>query len=260
MAKGSQLQIKVNEAYVDGIYDRLAQMQVNLDADPLAYGPKRLNEKTAQVRAHLSGSERIFTQISGDLALLKRELRKNQAAFELQRNDLMANDPKVRAGQTQAIRDAMVSNMLRPLIEEITTLDSSIAELEAVLVVVKAKRSDLRDTKAALRDQLKLCQEELGLGSAWGKKLPPLDPGEPYVGDQIDELVENLDGEIHLQQKADGGNGVGKPADRFAPTASPEEIEAFLRSEGIEPSADGSADPVGDDFDEMFGDTTPPAK
>lgn len=248
-SKGSQLRIQVNEEYIDGIYQRLTVMQVHLDSDPLAYGPKRLNEKTALVRKHLTSSEQIFTQISGDLAILKRELRKAQALLKITRSDLMANNPHVRAGQTQAIRDATVDVLLKDEIEEATILENSILELEAVLVVVKAKRSDLRDTKAALRDQLKLCQEEIGLGAIWGKKKPPpLEQGAPYDGDLIDDLIQEVDGELHLADKRDGGNGVSA-SDPYAPTATQDEIEDFLQTEG-----GANSDPLGSEFDDVFGD------
>lgn len=248
MAKetGSQLQIQVNEAYIDGVYERLSQMRVDLDQDPLAYGPKRLNEKTAQVRAFLAKSEKIFTQIAGDLALLKRELRKNQAMQKLQYDDLLANDDEVRRGQSQAVRDAIIGTKLRPLLEEIGTLEGSIAELEAVLVVVKAKRADLRDTRSALKDQLKLCQEELSLGSAWGrKKAPPLEPGVPYGGDEITALTSEVDGEIHLADQRDTSGSVSV----LAPTTTEDEIEEFLIA---------AADSIGDEFDGLFG--IPPKK
>ena len=41
------------------------------------------------------------------------------------------------------------------------------------MTVVKAKRDDLKDILGRIRDQLKLCQEEIGLGSRWGSAPAP---------------------------------------------------------------------------------------
>ena len=47
------------------------------------------------------------------------------------------------------------------------------SDLEAVLTVIKAKRADLKDVQGRLRDQIKLCHEEIGLGARWGSKPAP---------------------------------------------------------------------------------------
>jgi hypothetical protein len=38
------------------------------------------------------------------------------------------------------------------------------------MTVIKAKRTDLKDLQGRLRDQLKLCQEQIALGQRWGSK------------------------------------------------------------------------------------------
>ena len=65
----------LDPARLDAIYGELAAMQVDLDADPLELGPKRLNEKIAHGRAMLSKCERIFLSISQDLHRYKRQHR-----------------------------------------------------------------------------------------------------------------------------------------------------------------------------------------
>jgi hypothetical protein len=39
--------------------------------------------------------------------------------------------------------------------------------------VIKSKRADLRDIQQRIRDQMKLCYEEIGIGGRWGSKPPP---------------------------------------------------------------------------------------
>ena len=79
--------------------------------------------------------------------------------------------------------------------------------MDASLTVVKAKRTDLKDVQRALRDQMKLCQEEIGLGNQWGSKLPPgaQNPIDPTmigvtadVASTINDLIGDVEGEIDM--------------------------------------------------------------
>jgi hypothetical protein len=82
----------------------------------------------------------------------------------------------------------MASMKLKGEVEEVSHLQSVLDDLETLVTVIKAKRSDLRDVQGRLRDQIRLCQEEIGLGSHWGSKPPP--------GVQID-----LDNDSEAQQR-----------------------------------------------------------
>lgn len=197
----------VDEDRIRSIYDDLADMEVSLDRDPLIYGPKRLNEKTAEVRHFLTLTERIFLSVSQDLALFKRQLRLAQADFKIAEQDLLANDPNVRAGRSVKDREALAAMKLRDEVDLLTELESAINDLEACLTVVKAKRTDLKDVQRALRDQIKLCQEEIGLGNNWGSKLPPGKASpidETRVGstgkvvDTINDLIGGIEGDLEL--------------------------------------------------------------
>jgi hypothetical protein len=148
----------VDPARIESFYQELAGMQVELDADPLALGPKRINAKTAACRALLSRTERVFLEISQDLYWYKREHRMALADFELAVQELMSNDPEVRAGRNITDREAIAHTKLRADRERISVLQFACEDLDAVLSVVKVKRNDLKDIASRLRDQLKICQ------------------------------------------------------------------------------------------------------
>lgn len=160
----------VDPERIEALYQELASMQVELDADPLALGPKRINAKTAECRALLSRTERIFLEVSQDLYWYKREYRRAQADFDLAVQSMMANDPEVRAGRNITDREAIAHTKLKTDREKISTLRFACEDLEAVLTVVKTKRNDLKDIASRLRDQLKICQEEIALGGRWGMR------------------------------------------------------------------------------------------
>ena len=50
----------VDPTHINKIYERLAIMQVELDPDPLAFGPKRLHAKVAETRSMLPVTERMY--------------------------------------------------------------------------------------------------------------------------------------------------------------------------------------------------------
>lgn len=164
---------QVNDPYVRRVFDSLSKMDVDLDSDPMMYGPKRMIAKVALCRDHLSRCQQIFLQVSDDLHRLNRAHRKAKLDFDLQMQDLLANDPDVRAGKNVRDREAVATMKLRSDREEIANIESSIQDLEAVMSVVKAKREDLKDIQGRIRDQVKLCQEEIGLGGKWGSAPPP---------------------------------------------------------------------------------------
>lgn len=192
---------------VDAIYVRLGGLEVALDDDPLAYGPKRLQEKTSLCRKHLTECERIFLDVSRRLHKLKRELRAKKAALELSTKFLYAEDPEVRSGRNIADRDAFAAIKLKDEWMAVHTLTQQVEDMEAVMLVIKAKRSDLRDTQGRLRDQVRLCGQELELGGRWGTKrpdAPELRPGQVAHGGDVDDVLKLIDemggvsGEVHL--------------------------------------------------------------
>ena len=160
----------VDSDLIEGFYDDLESMKMELDPDPLESGPKRLNEKIAVCRSLLSRCGQIFLRISKDLHGYKRSWREATAIHGLKIQELLANDPEVRAGRNVTDREAVANTKLRKDREAIDQLHFAVEDLTAVLVVVRAKRDDLKDTQGRLRDQLKVCQEELSLGARWGSR------------------------------------------------------------------------------------------
>lgn len=191
---------------VSSIFERLIGMEIQLDPDPLQFGPKRLNGKIAEARGLLTQTERIFLQVSQDLQRLKTAKRQSETDFDIQVDDMLANDPEVRAGRNLDTQKAIAKTKLPDLRRRIADLDNRIQDLTAVMAVVKAKRSDLRDVQGRLKDQLRLCQEEIGLGNRWGSKPPPeraasapdLDASPHVDQDSLTSLLDDIGGEIHV--------------------------------------------------------------
>jgi len=207
LADGVSLSFSEDE--INAIYEELVALAVPLDIDPIAYGPKRLNGKTAEVRKMLDRVHRIYLEVSQKHGAIKRRLRRANADLVLAKNDLFANDPETRAGRNVADREAIAVMKLQAEVAALNNLEILDADLSAMLTVIKAKHADLRDTESHLRDQIRLCGEELSLGSRWGSAVPNAPEIDHRVATgadikEIDRLLSGLDSQIDLAQKTGG--------------------------------------------------------
>ena len=176
---------------IESTYEELKKMEVRLDPNPIEYGPRRFNNRIAQVRALLSRVEQIFLQTSEDLHVFKRLINTKRALYELEKRDLMINDPKCRVGRSQNEREALADVQLRDQIESIQKLELAAHDLEALMVVIKAKRTDLKDIQGRMRDQMKLIEHDLGMGARWGRNAGPSLTSQSV--NSIHSLLDDMD-------------------------------------------------------------------
>lgn len=149
-------------------YTELKKMEVKLDPNPIEYGPKRFNNKIAQVRAMLNRVEQIFLQTSEDLHYFQRIINAKRTLYELEKRDLMINDPKCRVGRSQGEREALADVQLRDDLESLATLELAAQDLETLMVSIKSRRTDLKNAQSRMRDQMKLLEHDLSMGARWG--------------------------------------------------------------------------------------------
>ena len=214
----------IDQPIIDRVFDALETMEVELDENPLPYGPRRLNQKTAQARGFLTECEAEFLKISRWLQKYKSAVRSAETILLLSKKDLLSNDPEVRGGRNVADRDAMADVKLKDQVAEVARVRSVQEDLEILLTVIRAKRSDLRDVQGRLRDQIKLCQEEIGLGGRWGKRPPPgsktPDLDDSPKGDSLKELGQMFAGEAPTPRQP--------PTGEVDPDSLLAEMDAFI--------------------------------
>jgi len=230
---GSMSIPNIGQESVDSIFTSLSKMEVQLDADPLSYGPRRLNLKISQARGMLTDCESLFLKVSHWLQKYRVAQRSAAVTLDLEKKNLFTNDPEVRAGRNFADRDAIASMMLKSEVEELSKLESALDDLETLLTVIKAKRSDMRDVQGRIRDQIKLCQEEIGLGARWGSKLPPgvevpnLDDAPPVDKTTLRDLQDMFTSQkpVAIVEHVETNETL---EDLFSTSSSSEESDAFL--------------------------------
>lgn len=210
----------------DRMFTELGELWVELDDDPLIYGPKRLNSKTSQVRRMLDRLEKLYLSVSKKLQLSNRAMRIAVTDLDIAKKELFANDPETMSGRSVSDREAIASGKLEREIKTVNELHLTTEDLNAVLVVIKAKRADLKDTESRLRDQIRLCSEEIGLGGRWGSKVPgaPEVNGRPAmvssndgITDLMVDFLAGVDSEITLSRD-DGTWSDGAQAESVADT------------------------------------------
>lgn len=164
---------EISNEVVEAFYSILLRMEVELDTDPLQFGPKRLNGKVAKSRGMLTECESLYLKVSLWLQKYRSAHRTLELELDIQMKHLFANDPEVRAGRNVADRQALATMKLQDEVRELSTVTRAQENLEYLITAIKSKKSDLKDVQGRIRDQIKLCQEELGLGQRWGSKPPP---------------------------------------------------------------------------------------
>lgn len=230
--------------YVDSVYTELSEMQVELDANPIEFGPRRLNDKTAQLRGMLDKCEHVFVTVSHELQKLRRAHRRASTELALETNRLLTEDMEVARGRSITERQAIVKVKLGDLVGFIEVLEAGIEEYDQALIVVKAKRADLKDTSSRIRDQIRLCRDEVEyLGTRWGSKVPG---AKSVVGrEDVSDLLAPVERAVREQAappapvavsppKINGNGQVGSPKIAMPAQAAPTDIDSFFDSDDSE--------------------------
>jgi hypothetical protein len=179
---------------ISEVYAELKTMSIHLDPNPIDLGPRRFNNRIAQVRAMLTRVDQLFLQISEDLHYYKRQINAKKTIYELEKRDLMVNDPKCRVGRAQGERADLADVQMRPQIEELHNLELASVDLETLITVVHAKRTDLKDIQSRMRDQMRLIEHDIGMGARWGDRTPGQNVSTEADG--LDALIQDVDSKM----------------------------------------------------------------
>lgn len=191
----------VDEDRIKQVHDSIRSMpEILLDSDPLSSGPQEMNNKRALIRNYIGRCTDIELQILEDLGVYHRELARGQAKYKIQFQSLMASNPHVRAGRSADDRRAAADVILAELVADISESDLAVDDLERLLVVVRTKKTDLKNLQAQLKEQMKTCEHELSLGGRWGQHKAPLyGDTKPVVAANVDH-IDDLMGEVDAQE------------------------------------------------------------
>jgi hypothetical protein len=192
----------VSPEYISETYDALDKMDVELDEDPLDYGPSRLNSKIKQCRDYLSIVEKTSLRASRKLLGIKETHRATHKLYQIEEDRLMNGDPDVRAGRNIDDRRAIARLKLPEQVAELIWLEQGIEDMQNVLDSLKFKQIGLKNVQSQIKEQRNLCNEDLALGRTWRHKHisdPGLRPGTGRgaitnaVEDETESLLSEMD-------------------------------------------------------------------
>jgi len=160
----------MDDERVDEVFARLAEIDIELDYDPIERGPKFLNNMVASCRNYTTEVQRYMRECQMYIRTIERQLRTAEARYELEYNDIMSNDPdiiKMRA-HSKADRESLTKMKLQDLVGEITNLEMSVTDARHVETVIDSKLRELRDINRDIRLQKRLIEDEIQTGAFWG--------------------------------------------------------------------------------------------
>jgi len=163
----------MDDQRVDEVFERIAEMDLELDYDPIERGPKFLNNMVAKCRNFTNEVQRFARECQMYLRTIERELRTLEADFEIQYNDLLSNDPEIISmrGLSRADREALARTKLQEEVERINTLQLALTDAGHVETVIDSKLRELRDVNRDIRLQKQLIQSEIETGAMWGNDM-----------------------------------------------------------------------------------------
>lgn len=237
----------VDREVIDKVYSSLLAIHIQLDEDPLGGGPTRLNEKMAKA-ANMQTRVRNWQQVIAHKShLFNRQHRLVAKNFEMLMRDRTLYHPKANSFKSQKDRENAAKLLLSDELEELESYEEAKFELEAVLEALKLKDRDIRDLIQRLRDQMRLCQEEIKIGRRWGKSHNVETVNESATSSHISESAfdDLLDDILTDSEPAGEGSGTVKPSVTKSDSGGTSSGQSLEMEESVE-DIDFALDSLGD--------------
>jgi hypothetical protein len=267
------------EARIDTIFKEMNSYVLELASEPGMLGPQYFQDIIAKCRGYLNNVSLVISELNREKLTLSSELRKLEALYELEYDNLLANDENVRRLANIEDRKSTANFHLRRQRQEMTIIKDQLHSVDSVSKVVAHRSRELHATMNAIKDQRRLMQTELSTGAFYGDertskgkdKLPSVeddisveelallmqDPvSEPAKVREPDPVVKEPDPDNSpiLQEKASEANLLQEKvpvAAQVVADAPPteEEILSFLEA-GVPPDPQSvGSKPFSDDPD-----------
>lgn len=214
--------------FISQAFDVLRDMAVELDDDPILHDGGRLRYKIAQARNHLTECTDLLLRVSKEIHRIKKRLNQHDALLQIQINYLLTNDPEVMKQPNQTCKMAAARLKVIEMHTDVSLLEQALQEWEVLEKSAKGKRSDLRDLQRRLKDQMRLCQDEISSGGRWlkrppGTKLPRLESSKPGKVDSMERILTAGERDPDVRVEADEDEDTTDLADQFLEDFDPPE-------------------------------------
>ena len=234
----------------EAIFKEMDELVLELASDPGSLGPQYFQDMIATCRNYLNRVGLVLTELNRERLWVSSEVRKLEAVYELERDELLSNDSAIKElGSSIEDRKAAVGWRLRESRAVLTQARARLHSLNAVYKVVAFRNKELHATMTAIRDQKRLMTSEIRSGSFYGDERPSARSGDDDGGGVTpEELAAMMADDSHLDAPASSVTNSDATADSLSPTgvesATGDEVARFLQSDSGDSDTqtpDGSA-------------------
>lgn len=198
----------LTEARVDEIFAEMNGYILELASEPGMLGPQYFQDIIAKCRGYLNQVSLVLSELSREKLEVSSELRKQEALYSLEYDNLLANDITVKALANIEDRKSTVGYLLRQQRRDINGLKDRMHALDSVYKVVGHRNRELHATMNAIKDQKRLMVVELSTGAYYGDERVPKSSGGMMVEDfgdfaaMLDEPEADAEpAEVPVQEK-----------------------------------------------------------
>lgn len=152
----------------NAIYTELGTMIVELDSDPVTRGAAYLQELISRTRGYLNRTSVLLQEVYQEQQSLDSTLNAKKTIFQIQSDEMLANDARVKGLPNIDDRRAMINLIMREERKEILSLEQAIRDLGYTEKAIKHRHKELDNTISAIRMQKSLIDSERHSGSFYG--------------------------------------------------------------------------------------------
>lgn len=210
----------LTEERVDEIFTEMDGYVLELDPDPTALGPQYFRDKIAVCRNYLNRVGLVLSKLNHERLFVSGELRRQEAAYAMDFDNLLTNEPSVKNLDSIEDRKAAAGFRLRTQRSSINELKQQAHVLDAVYKVASFRNRELHATMTAIKDQGKIMTAEIRSGSFYGdERTERSESDRERSGGTI--VTDDVSAEELAALMSDS-----TPASETAVTAQPSEAQA----------------------------------
>lgn len=209
----------MNPERAEVIYNELATLVIELDADPTTKGPAYLQDLISKTRGYLNRTSFFLHEVHRERHGVERQLDAQKAAYEVSSDELLASDNRVTRLPNIEDRRAMINLLLKEERVKISELERQIKDLGFVEKAIRHRHKELENTMSAIRMQKSVVDSEMRTGAYYGDESGTSRGGvhgRPMSADIDTEELEALLKDVNF---SDGTDNVtpSKPVKTEAP-------------------------------------------
>ena len=177
----------MQQSFVDAIYKDIGELRLELEPDPTVLGPRYITEITSRCRNYLNKVSLIRIGMSQKRRNLMMQIAGEETTLSMEKDRLLADDPRVQGQPNIRDREAVVNTILRESIARIAALKMDLLDVETVNKAVKLVHDELIRTSAEIKIQRSLLFSDRVSGSGYGDESNTPSKAPPPSRSDLDE-------------------------------------------------------------------------